>query len=145
MSNLRSYCEDIFLDGEIVLEAFAHFDKEKAREISLLICNSKESLTSSNFLFMRFALKLIKDDFDKVLNTNKLYINVPNSNSSNNIKSFILNMLEEEEKCVAGCNVFHGGEIRHHSDCPFYPESLSQKYDEMEIENCELKKRIKND
>jgi hypothetical protein len=24
---------------------------------------------------------------------------------------------------------FTGGEVRHHKDCPFYPDSLSKKYD----------------
>jgi hypothetical protein len=38
-------------------------------------------------------------------------------------------MLSKEEKCVPGCMHFTGGEVRHHKDCPFYPESLSKKYD----------------
>jgi hypothetical protein len=38
----------------------------------------------------------------------------------------------KEVKCVTGCMNYTGGEIRHHKDCPFYPESLSKKYDEMD-------------
>jgi hypothetical protein len=33
------------------------------------------------------------------------------------------------DKCEAGCKVFYGGEIRHHPDCIFYPESFSKLYD----------------
>lgn len=33
--------------------------------------------------------------------------------------------------CVAGCLDFHGGEKRHHKDCPFYPESFSKMYDDL--------------
>lgn len=35
-------------------------------------------------------------------------------------------------KCVTGCKHFSGGELKHHKDCPFYEDSLSKKYDEME-------------
>ena len=35
-------------------------------------------------------------------------------------------------KCAAGCKHFSGGELKHHKDCPFYEDSLSKKYDEME-------------
>ena len=31
-------------------------------------------------------------------------------------------------KCIAGCKIFTGGEIIHHEDCPFYPESLTKLY-----------------
>ena len=34
-------------------------------------------------------------------------------------------------KCVAGCKAYTGGEIKHHPDCPFYPESLSKMYDDL--------------
>ncbi len=33
------------------------------------------------------------------------------------------------KQCVAGCKHFEGGEIKHHKDCDFYPDSLSQYYD----------------
>lgn len=29
-------------------------------------------------------------------------------------------------KCESGCKVFTGGEIKHHEDCVFYPESLTK-------------------
>lgn len=36
---------------------------------------------------------------------------------------------QTEEKCIAGCKTFYGGEKKHHKDCPFYPDSLSEYYD----------------
>ena len=36
----------------------------------------------------------------------------------------------EQPKCIAGCNNYTGGEIKHHADCPFYPESLSKMFDD---------------
>ena len=41
-----------------------------------------------------------------------------------------------ELKCVEGCKHFTGGEIKHHKDCPYYPESFSKMYDD-------LKERVK--
>ena len=35
------------------------------------------------------------------------------------------------DKCEAGCKVFTGGEIKHHPDCVFYPESFSKMYDKL--------------
>jgi len=35
-------------------------------------------------------------------------------------------------KCVPGCKHFTGGEIKHDRNCPFYGDSLSRKYDEIE-------------
>lgn len=29
-------------------------------------------------------------------------------------------------RCVAGCQHYHGGEIRHHPDCGHYPDSLTR-------------------
>ena len=37
-----------------------------------------------------------------------------------------------ELKCVAGCKHFTGGEIKHHKDCPYYPQSFSKMYDDLE-------------
>ena len=37
----------------------------------------------------------------------------------------------QEKQCVAGCQAFEGGEIKHHPDCVFYPESLSKKFDDL--------------
>jgi len=48
------------------------------------------------------------------------------------------------EKCEAGCMIFTGEEIRHHKDCFFYKDSLSEKYDKMEKEIAELKKQVKD-
>lgn len=39
--------------------------------------------------------------------------------------------LKEEKKCVAGCMHFTGGELRHHKDCPYYSESLSEEMDRL--------------
>lgn len=36
-----------------------------------------------------------------------------------------------EEKCEAGCITYTGGEIKHHKDCVFYPESLTKMYDDL--------------
>jgi predicted nucleic acid-binding Zn-ribbon protein len=49
------------------------------------------------------------------------------------------NVVTEATKCVAGCKVYTGGEIRHHKHCPYYPESLSKMYDDLKAENDELK------
>lgn len=38
----------------------------------------------------------------------------------------------KEKQCIAGCQIFEGGERKHHPDCPFYPESLSKIYDDLE-------------
>ena len=55
----------------------------------------------------------------------------------------------KDKKCVVGCKAYSGGEMKHHKDCDFYPDSLSQKYDKMEQqlekerdENKELKDLI---
>jgi len=37
----------------------------------------------------------------------------------------------EDKKCVPGCKRFWGGEIKHHKDCPYYPESFSKMYDDL--------------
>ena len=47
------------------------------------------------------------------------------------------------EKCEAGCIAFAGGEIRHHKDCVFYPESFSEAYDRLKAENVKLKRFLK--
>ena len=38
-------------------------------------------------------------------------------------------MEKETKSCAAGCVAYSGGELKHHKDCVFYPNSLSQKYD----------------
>lgn len=45
-------------------------------------------------------------------------------------------------KCVAGCTHFTGGEIRHHKDCPYYKESLSEMMDNLKRELAEARAEI---
>lgn len=44
----------------------------------------------------------------------------------------------KENDCINGCKVFTGGEIKHHKDCPNYPESLSKAYDDLVRYNNDL-------
>lgn len=39
-----------------------------------------------------------------------------------------------EPKCVTGCKHYTGGEIKHDKGCPFYPDSLSRRLDELEAQ-----------
>ena len=50
---------------------------------------------------------------------------------------------EEEDACEVGCKHFHGGEIAHHPDCIFYPESRTEMYDDLLKEHESLKINIK--
>lgn len=34
--------------------------------------------------------------------------------------------------CEAGCKTFTGGEVKHHKDCKYYPDSLSKYYDDLQ-------------
>ncbi len=36
-----------------------------------------------------------------------------------------------ENDCQAGCKAYYGGEVYHHKHCKYYPDSLSQRYDEL--------------
>lgn len=36
-----------------------------------------------------------------------------------------------KDGCEAGCNHFTGGEIKHHKDCQFYKDSLSEELDNL--------------
>lgn len=49
-----------------------------------------------------------------------------------------------EFPCEAGCQVFYGGEIRHHKDCVYYPDSLSQLIDEQKSKIRELESLLKS-
>lgn len=40
-----------------------------------------------------------------------------------------------EIECETGCHIFTGGEIRHHEDCFFYPDSLTAMSDRLRSEN----------
>jgi len=42
---------------------------------------------------------------------------------------------DDFKNCVAGCKHFSGGEVKHHSSCPNYPESFSEMYDKLRIHN----------
>lgn len=42
--------------------------------------------------------------------------------------------------CQAGCKVFTGGEVKHHPDCQYYPESFSKLYDDLRTEVKKLRK-----
>ena len=44
------------------------------------------------------------------------------------------------EKCVAGCKRFSHYETKHHPDCPFYKDSLSKTYDQLQQRISELEK-----
>ena len=46
-------------------------------------------------------------------------------------------------RCQAGCKIFTGGEIKHHPDCHYYPESLSKMYDDLLIEVKKLQQHDK--
>ena len=37
-------------------------------------------------------------------------------------------------KCVAGCKNYTGYETYHHKDCPFYPDSFSERFDKLNSE-----------
>lgn len=51
--------------------------------------------------------------------------------------------MSKEEKCCAGCKMYYGGEIKHHKDCVFYPESLTSVYDAIATENAQLKEALR--
>lgn len=38
----------------------------------------------------------------------------------------------DRNKCETGCKTFTGGEVLHHKDCVFYPDSLSRKLSQLE-------------
>lgn len=48
-----------------------------------------------------------------------------------------------EIKCVASCKAFTGGEIKHHKDCYFYPESFTKMYDDEKKKNKKMQRDIK--
>jgi len=37
--------------------------------------------------------------------------------------------ISPEHKCVAGCKHFTSSELKHHEDCPNYPDSMSEQLD----------------
>jgi len=52
------------------------------------------------------------------------------------LKTEIMN----NEKCELGCKNFHGGEIRHHKSCVFYPGSFTEMYDTLKAKYDTLNK-----
>lgn len=47
-----------------------------------------------------------------------------------------------EPKCETGCMNYTGGEIKHHKDCVFYPESLAKMYDTIQSQLTEARERL---
>ena len=47
------------------------------------------------------------------------------------IERFKRSITLREPKCANGCKHFYGGEIKHHKDCQYYPDSMSKNFDEM--------------
>ena len=37
-------------------------------------------------------------------------------------------------QCETGCMRFDGGEVKHHRNCPYYPESLTKMWHDREAE-----------
>jgi len=52
---------------------------------------------------------------------------------------------EEEDACETGCKYFHGGEIKHHKDCFYYPESLTEMYDKLKTKDKKLITKLADD
>lgn len=51
---------------------------------------------------------------------------------------------KQEEKCCAGCKSFTGGEMKHHKDCPYYPDSISKTFDLQSERIKELEEALRN-
>ena len=49
---------------------------------------------------------------------------------------------DDFKTCVAGCKHFSGGEVKHHSSCPNYPESFSEMYDKLRIHNVSKQREL---
>ena len=49
---------------------------------------------------------------------------------------------DDFKNCVAGCKHFSGGEVKHHSSCPNYPESFSEMYDKLSIHNASQQREL---
>ena len=49
---------------------------------------------------------------------------------------------DDFKNCVAGCKHFSGGEVKHHSSCPNYPESFSEMYDKLSIHNVSKQREL---
>ena len=61
-------------------------------------------------------------------------------------KPLKIDLFEEKDKCIAGCKVFTGNERYHHKDCPYYPGSMSELFDEMkaQLQKVEMPNDIKD-
>ncbi len=49
------------------------------------------------------------------------------------------------KQCEAGCMHYHGGEVRHHKDCRYYPESMTEMLDAAEAEAEAKVKQVEDD
>lgn len=47
--------------------------------------------------------------------------------------AYITTIIKTGKKCVTGCKSFEGGEIKHHKDCPYYKNSMSELLDKLQI------------
>lgn len=48
------------------------------------------------------------------------------------------------EQCEMLCMIYDGGEIKHHPNCVYYPESRTKMYDDAVVRIGELEEEIKN-
>jgi len=60
--------------------------------------------------------ELNKDDIEELLNESEKEIN---------------SLQKYKQRCETGCKKFYGGEILHHKDCFFYPESITKQHDQL--------------
>jgi len=50
-----------------------------------------------------------------------------------------------ESKCVMGCMHYDGGEIKHHKNCPYYPDSLTKYNDDLQNQLREENGRLREE
>ena len=60
--------------------------------------------------------ELTKDDIEELLDESEKEIN---------------SLQKYKQRCETGCKKFYGGEILHHKDCFFYPESITKQHDQL--------------
>lgn len=101
--------------------------------------------------FLKQKLKDIKEENTSIKNRNYALIDQLNGieskiqeatvNYGDRIVPLILGSYRIEAACnsviigcEAGCKSLSGGEVKHHKDCKYYPDSLSKYYDELELQ-----------
>lgn len=53
--------------------------------------------------------------------------------------------IKNEQRCVAGCSHYTGGEVKHHKNCTFYEWSISEYIDKiLHASKCERMDRARN-